>query len=219
MTPHSRVGSLDSDAVSAYLTQRTSSSVLYTLTLPQPLTLKELLGHPLRLQYLEALTGRKAKRANLRKVVGLGVDLGLLIPSTARREYYYFLNSDVQVRAPALLEEDGHPQITLDEGGGAPDGEIALPSRKVLGTGHPIPRFRDPSALLAWFHWLSDPRRREILRAIQESGPLSRRELAGTNGGLSMETAWSGLRCGVLRLQGDAFDFPFSRTPLPGGVV
>ncbi len=219
MTPHPRAGSLDSDAVSAYLTQRTPSSVLYTLTLQQPLTLKELLGHPLRLQYLEALTGREAKRANLRKVVGRGVDLGLLIPSTARREYYYFLNSDVQVRAPALLEENGHPQITLDEGGGAPDGEIALPSRKTLGTGHPIPHFRDPSAPLAWFHWLSDPRRREVLRAIQESGPLSRRELAGRNGGLAMETAWSGLRCGVLRLHGDAFDFPFSRTPLPGGAV
>ncbi len=219
MTPPPRSGSLDSDAVSDYLTQRTSSSVLYTLSLQQPLTLKELVGHPLRLQYLEALMGREAKRANLRKVVGRGVDLGLLVPSTTRREYYYFLNSDVEIRAPALREDDGHPEIKLDEGRGAPDGEIALPSRKTLGTGHPIPRFRDPSAPLAWFHWLSDPRRREILRTIQESGPLSRRELAGMNGGLSMDTAWAGLRAGVLRLRGDLMDFPFAQTRLPGGEV
>ncbi|MEE9163581.1 MAG: hypothetical protein V3U17_02140, partial [Thermoplasmata archaeon] len=219
MTPPPRSGSLDSDAVSDYLTQRTSSSVLYTLSLQQPLTLKELVGHPLRLQYLEALMGREAKRANLRKVVGRGVDLGLLVPSTTRREYYYFLNSDVEIRAPALREDDGHPEIKLDEGRGAPVGEIALPSRKTLGTGHPIPRFRDPSAPLAWFHWLSDPRRREILRTIQDSGPLSRRELAGTNGGLSMDTAWAGLRAGVLRLRGDLIDFPFAQTRLPGGVV
>ena len=163
--------------------------------------------------------GREAKRANLRKGVGRGVDLGLLVPSTTRREYYYFLNSDVEIRAPALREDDGHPEIKLDEGRGAPDGEIALPSRKTLGTGHPIPRFRDPSAPLAWFHWLSDPRRREILRTIQESGPLSRRELAGTNGGLSMDTAWAGLRAGVLRLRGDLMDFPFAQTRLPGGEV
>lgn len=219
MTPPPRSGSLDLDAVSDYLTQRTSSSVLYTLSLQQPLTLKELVGHPLRLQYLEALMGREAKRANLRKVVGRGVDLGLLVPSTTRREYYYFLNSDVEIRAPALREDDGHPEIKLDEGRGAPDGEIALPTRKTLGTGHPIPRFRDPSAPLAWFHWLSDPRRREILRTIQDSGPLSRRELAGTNGGLSMETAWAGLRAGVLRLRGDLMDFPFAQTRLPGGEV
>ncbi len=219
MTPPPRSGSLDLDAVSDYLTQRTSSSVLYTLSLQQPLTLKELVGHPLRLQYLEALMGREAKRANLRKVVGRGVDLGLLVPSTTRREYYYFLNSDVEIRAPALREDDGHPEIKLDEGRGAPDGEIALPTRKTLGTGHPIPRFRDPSAPLAWFHWLSDPRRREILRTIQDSGPLSRRELAGTNGGLSMDTAWAGLRAGVLRLRGDLMDFPFAQTRLPGGEV
>ncbi len=219
MTPPPRSGSLDSDAVSDYLTQRTSSSVLYTLSLQQPLTLKELVGHPLRLQYLEALTGREANRANLRKVVGRGVDLGLLIPSTTRREYYYFLNSDVQIRAPPLREDDGHPEIKLDGGLGAPDGEIALPSRKTLGTGHPIPRFRDPSAPLAWFHWLSDPRRREILRTIQDSGPLSRRELAGANGGLSMDTAWAGLRAGVLRLRGDVMDFPFAQTRLPGGEI
>ncbi len=219
MTPPPRSGSLDLDAVSDYLTQRTSSSVLYTLSLQQPLTLKELVGHPLRLQYLEALMGREAKRTNLRKVVGRGVDLGLLVPSTTRREYYYFLNSDVEIRAPALREDDGHPEIKLDEGRGAPDGEIALPTRKTLGTGHPIPRFRDPSAPLAWFHWLSDPRRREILRTIQDSGPLSRRELAGTNGGLSMDTAWAGLRAGVLRLRGDLMDFPFAQTRLPGGEV
>ncbi len=219
MTPPPRSGSLDLDAVSDYLTQRISSSVLYTLSLQQPLTLKELVGHPLRLQYLEALMGREAKRANLRKVVGRGVDLGLLVPSTTRREYYYFLNSDVEIRAPALREDDGHPEIKLDEGRGAPDGEIALPTRKTLGTGHPIPRFRDPSAPLAWFHWLSDPRRREILRTIQDSGPLSRRELAGTNGGLSMDTAWAGLRAGVLRLRGDLMDFPFAQTRLPGGEV
>ncbi len=219
MTPPPRSGSLDSEAVSDYLIQRTSSSVLYTLSLQQPLTLKELVGHPLRLQYLEALTGHEGKRANLRKVVGRGVDLGLLIPSTTRREYYYFLNSDVQIRAPPLREDDGHPEIKLDEGLGAPDGEIALPSRKTLGTGHPIPRFRDPSAPHAWFHWLSDPRRREILRTIQDSGPLSRRELAGTNGGLSMDTAWAGLRAGVLRLRGDVMDFPFAQTRLPGGEI
>ncbi len=219
MTPPPRSGSLDSDAVSDYLTQRTSSSVLYTLSLQQPLTLKELVGHPLRLQYLEALMGREAKRANLRKVVGRGVDLGLLVPSTTRREYYYFLNSDVEIRAPALRESDGHPEIKLDDVRGAPEGEIALPSRKTLGTGHPIPRFRDPSAPLAWFHWLSDPRRREILRTIQDSGPLSRRDLARMNGGLSMDTAWAGLRAGVLRLRGDLMDFPFAQTRLPGGEV
>ncbi|MFQ6012219.1 MAG: hypothetical protein ACE5LS_01030 [Thermoplasmata archaeon] len=219
MALHPRSGSLDPHAVSAYLTQRTPSSVLYALSLQQPLTLKELEGHPLRLQYLEILTGRAAKRANLRKVVSRGVDLGLLVPSTARREYYYFLNSDVGVRAPALVEDNGHPEITLDEGPAVPDGEISLPPRKTLGTGHPIPRFRDPSAPLAWFHWLSDPRRRKILQAIQERGPLSRRDLAVANGELPVETAWAGLRCGVLRLRGDEMDFPFARTRLPGGAV
>ncbi|MFQ5552885.1 MAG: hypothetical protein ACE5EW_04120, partial [Thermoplasmata archaeon] len=205
------------NAVSLYLTQRTPSSVLYTLSLQQPLTLKELQRHPLRLHYLETLTGRTAKRANLRKVVRRGVDLGLLIPSTARREYYYFLNSDVQIRAPALVEDDGHPRITLDAGPGVPDGDISLPPRKALGTGHPIPRFRDPSAPLGWFQWLSDPRRREVLRTIQERGPLPRRAFVGTNGGVSMETVWAGLRFGVLRLQGEALDFPFAKTRLPDG--
>ncbi|MFQ5908197.1 MAG: hypothetical protein ACE5JE_05155 [Thermoplasmata archaeon] len=219
MALHPRSGSLDPVAVSAYLTQRTPSSVLYALSLQQPLTLKELQGNPLRLQYLETLTGREAKGANLRKVVSRGVDLGLLVPSTARREYYYFLNSDVQVRAPALTEHDGQPSIALDETWGAPSGEISLPPRRTLGSGHPIPRFRDPSAPLAWFHWLTDPRRREILWAIQERGPLSRHELATTNGGLPMETAKAGLRCGVLRLHGDAIDFPFARTTLPSGAV
>ncbi|MDX1534223.1 MAG: hypothetical protein R3291_01210, partial [Thermoplasmata archaeon] len=77
----------------------------------------------------------------------------------------------------------------------------------------------DPSAPLAWFHWLSDPRRRDILRTIQESGPVGRRDLGGTNGGLSMETAWAGLRAGVLRMRGEAMDFPFAQTRLPGGEV
>ena len=34
-----------------------------------------------------------------------------------------------------------------------------------------------------------------------------------------MDTAWAGLRAGVLRLRGDLMDFPFAQTRLPGGEV
>lgn len=219
MAPNLRRESLDSDGVSRYLRQRISRSVVYTLSLQQPLNLKELQTHPVRRHFLELLTGKETRSANLRRVVKRGADLGVLLPSTARREYYYFLNSDLRVRPPALTEDDGHAEIGWEPTAGTAHQEIVVPATKALGTGHPIPRFRDPSTCLAWFDWLSDSRGRAVLQWIQEHGPATRRDLVAETDGLSLAAARAGLRCGVLRLRGERWDFPFARMRLPEGDI
>ncbi|MFQ5837729.1 MAG: hypothetical protein ACE5HJ_02985 [Thermoplasmata archaeon] len=214
MERESRSDSLEAVSISAYLKNRVSGSIVYLLSLIQPLTLSEIRTHPLRLQYFRTMTGREPRESSLRSVVRRGVDLGLLVALSTRRENYYFLNSDLAIRPPSL-EEDGEAEVLVDSSSSIADEDICLPAASALGGDHPIPLLRDPSTALCWFQWLSDSTRREVLRAIHEKGAQSRRELALAGARVGMIAVRAGIRCGVLRLQDDRLDFQFSQTRIP----
>lgn len=206
--------SLDAETVAAYLRNRVSGSVVYLLTLQQPLTLKEMEGHPLRLRYLEILTGQEAHPARLRKVVTRGVEAGLLVPLATRREYHYFLNSDLGLRLPALGTNPALPRLDWSPGTRQTENDLAVPAASALGRGHPVPLLRDPTAFLGWLEWLSDPRKRAALQALQDPGPLTRKELTERGAEVDLPAVRAALRTGVLRLREGRLDFPFARLAL-----
>jgi hypothetical protein len=207
--------SLRVDSVSSFLRSRVSSSVVYLLSLVQPLTQREMQGHPLRLHYLRMLTGREAKPSTLKGVLRRGCDCGLLVALTTRRESYYFLNSDVGIRPPSLEDEDCEADVVLESGTAGTLGDVCLPPARALSEEHPIPLIQDPAAFLGWFDWLSDPKRREILRIIEADGPIPRRELSQRGLRMDLRDVQAGIRCGVLRHREGKLEFQFCRTRIP----
>jgi hypothetical protein len=206
---------LDADSISSFLRNRTSGSLVYLLSLVQPLTLREIQGHPLRLQYVRLMTGREQGPKSLKGAVRRGVDCGLLIALTTKREHYYFLNSDVGVAPPGIDEEEGGARVALEEGPSEVHRDVSVPPARSLTKEHPIPIVRDPSTFLGWFEWLSDPHRRDVIRALQDSGPLTRKELSEKGVRVDLPLLRGGVRTGVLRIRSDRMDFQFRGMRIP----
>lgn len=167
----------------------------------------------MRLQYLQMLTGR-ARASDLGDTLRGGEDSGILRCLRTRRENFYFLNSDMAVRPPPLME-DGEAEISLEYGGSTPLEDLVLPASTTLGKEHPIPSLQDPSTCLAWFDWLSDGRKRKLLQALQEHGPMSPRELADFGVRDDSAALHRAIRQGVLRQRKEKLEFQFAATRLP----
>ncbi len=207
-------GSLNAESITSFLASVVSASVVYLLSLIQPLTLGEIRNHPFRHQYVEVLEEGERREEDLSVVIGEGVKNGILLTLESGQESYYFLNSDLVIRPPPLKEE-GEAEILIDSSPCNVWEDICLPTSCTPGRDHPIPRLHDPSTCLGWFRWLSDPRRREILMTLQGDGPLSRKELLQRGTESDLRTTLEGIRFGVLRLREDRLDFQFSRTRIP----
>ncbi len=208
--------SLDTEAIEAFLRSEASGSVVYLLSLIQPLTPGEIRDHPFRLQYVSVMQEKETKQSSLDGILRGGVDCGVLASIDTAQENYYFLNSDLCIR-PAPLTEESDMEAVIDSSLADVHDDLCLPSASALGRDHPVPLMQDPSTCLGWFNCLSDRRWREALRTLQERGPLSRRELARYGAGIDLPTAQAGIRCGVLRLRQEKLDFPFSRMKIPPG--
>ncbi len=203
-------GSFDPALVGSYMREDVSSSVVYLLTLFQPLNRAEILKHPFRSQYLR-LRGSGEPRDNLGDALERGQESGLLVALTDGRESYFFLNSDLVIRPPPL--PSGEEIVEVDTSVER-HGELCLPDGCRVGRDHPIPRLKDPSALLGWFQWLSDDARRELLLHIQETGPVGRDEIDKVSS-LDDTSIQAGLRCGILKAVEEGLDFQFSAVRIP----
>lgn len=209
-------GDVDLDAVAAYVERPATASLLYVLTLVQPLRGEEIAGHPFRAQYLSLHGLTAGSAADVEEDLRRGAAAGSLVAAPGAGGPYYFLNSDLGYR-PAPLTEDEAPTQVRQEG---PEvtriGETALPLGAALGRHHPIPHFRDPSTCLSWFHWARDVARRRVLRVLQEAGgvrPAELREAADVDHTVLVE----GIQSGVLRSQEGRLTFPFAEATIPPG--
>jgi len=180
----------DAQAIGEFLTNPVSRTLVYALLHRQPLTRRELEADPLR-QHLLTLglerrpkAGQRAKAPQLRSLLGKGVDCGMLVALRSRRENYYFLNSDLELRPDPIGDEPEDPKGPLrlsvkEDAGLAPgraDEAVALPEGSTLAPerAFPIPYLESNRHLLLWLSWLVVPRRRRILQLIARHGRVPR---------------------------------------------
>ena len=96
--------------VGEFLTNNVSRAVVYALMHRQPMTRREIEKSPLtdsmRRLSLSAQTRQlKDKSAvQMRTLLAKGVDCGVLVPVTSKRQNYYFLNSDLRIEPSPMRD-------------------------------------------------------------------------------------------------------------------
>ncbi len=211
MGSDTRSGSVDAALIGSYFQGDVSSSIVYLLTLFQPLKEVEIRSHPYRLQYLR-LREAEMRDQSLDEALDAGQKCGVLVALSDGQEDFFFLNSDLGITPPSLGE--GEACVQLDPGTVDLQENLCLPGNCQVGKDHPIPLIRDPSAFLGWFQWLSDKDRRDLLAQIQERGPLPEEDLLKVTA-IDKASILAGLRCGVLKSREGGLDFQFSAARIP----
>ena len=176
--------------IGEFLTNNVSRAVVYALMHRQPLTRREIEKSPLtnsmRRMSLSAQTRQlKDKSAiQMRTLLAKGVDCGVLVPLTSKRQNYYFLNSDLRIepapiRESAEDEEDVSLKVFADRSFAHAPGQAVLPSWGTAAdsTILPVPYIDSPKSLVIWLGWMTTKTRRQILAYINENGPTKRPKL------------------------------------------
>ncbi|UCE92178.1 MAG: hypothetical protein JSV90_03335 [Methanobacteriota archaeon] len=181
--------------IGEFLTNNVSRAVVYALMHKQPMTRREIEKSPLtnsmRRLSLSAQTRELKDKSTIqmRTLLAKGVDCGVLVPLTSKRQNYYFLNSDlriepVPIRESAEDEEDVSLKVFADRSFAHAPGQAVLPSWGTAAdsTILPVPYVDSPKSLVIWLGWMTTRTRRQILAYINENGPTKRPKLRGDLG-------------------------------------
>jgi len=176
--------------IGEFLTNNVSRAVVYTLLHKQPLTRREIERSPLtdsmRRISLSAQTRplKDKSQVQMRTLLAKGVDAGVLLAVTSKRQNYYFLNSDLRIeplpiRDDTKDEKDVAVSVSVDRTLSHTPGQAVLPA---WGTAAdhailPVPYIDTPKSLVMWLSWMITPTRREILNHITLNGHTTRPKL------------------------------------------
>ena len=181
--------------IGEFLTNNVSRAVVYALMHKQPMTRREIEKSPLtnsmRRMSLSAQTRQLKDKSTIqmRTLLAKGVDCGVLVPLTSKRQNYYFLNSDLRiepapVREATEDEEDVSLKVFADRSFAHAPGHAVLPSWGTAAdsTILPVPYIDSPKSLVIWLGWMTTKTRRQILAYINENGPTKRPKLRSDMG-------------------------------------
>ncbi len=174
-------------AIGEFLTNNVSRAIVYTLLHKQPLTRREIERSPLtdsmRRMSLSAQTRplKDKSSVQMRTLLAKGVDSGVLVAVTSKRQNYYFLNSDLRID-PAPIREITEQEkevalsVSLDRSLAHTPGQAVLPAWGTAAdhTILPVPYIDTPKSLILWLGWLITPTRRQILSYISQKGGVTR---------------------------------------------
>ncbi len=211
-------------AVGEFLTNNVSRAAVYALLHSQPLTRREIEKSPLtesmRRLSLSAQTRplKDKSGVQMRTLLAKGVDCGVLIPFTSKRQNYYFLNSDLRIEPTAIREGVENPDEValnayLDRTLAHTPGQAVLPGWGTAAdhTILPVPYIDTPKSLVLWLSWLITPTRRQILSHIGSSGSTTRPKLRSELGFWADRiVAKEGLPSGVLEADAGKIRYQFS---------
>src|SRR4030042_1527651 len=106
----------------------------------------------------------------MRTLLAKGVDCGVLLPLTSKRQNYYFLNSDLRIepapiREPFEATDEVALSVYLDRSFSHTPGQAVLPGWGTASdhTILPVPYIDTPKSLMLWLGWLITPTRRQII--------------------------------------------------------
>jgi hypothetical protein len=207
-----------------FLTNNVSRAVVYALLHKQPLTRREIEKSPLtdsmRRLSLSAQTRRLKDKSDvqMRTLLAKGVDCGVLVSLTSKRQNYYFLNSDLRIepapiREPFEKTDEVALSAFLDRSFSHTPGQAVLPSWGTAAdhTILPVPYIDTPKSLVLWLSWLITPTRREILNLIASKGPMTRPKLRSNLGFWADRiVAKEGLPAGILEREEGRIRYQFS---------
>lgn len=210
--------------IGEFLTNNVSRAVVYALTHKQPMTRREIEKSPLtdsmRRMSLSAQTRQLKDKSSvqMRTLLAKGVDCGVLVPLTSKRQNYYFLNSDLRIEPAPMRdhsedEEDVSLKVHVDRSVAHAPGDIVLPSWGTAAdhTVLPVPYIDSPKALIVWLSWLTTKTRRQVLSYISEKGPTKRPKLRSDLGFWADRiVAKEGLPAGVLERVDGGIRYQFS---------
>ena len=216
--------------IGEFLTNNVSRAVVYALLHRQPLTRREIERSPMtdsmRRLSLSAQTRSLKDKSNvqMRTLLAKGVDCGVLLPVTSKRQNYYFLNSDLRiepapVRDVSVDEDEVALNVFLDRTFAHTPGQAVLPAWGTAAdhTILPVPFIDSPKTFVLWLSWLITPTRRKVLSYIGRHGEVTRPQLR-TDLGFWADRVVSkeGLPSGVLekadgKIRYQFSDFSFSK--------
>lgn len=210
--------------IGEFLTNNVSRAVVYALLHKQPLTRREIeksaLTDSMRRLSLSAQTRQLKDKSEvqMRTLLAKGVDCGVLVPLTSKRQNYYFLNSDLRIepapiREPFEKTEEVAVSAFLDRSFSHTPGQAVLPGWGTAAdhTILPVPYIDTPKSLMLWLSWLITPTRREILNHIASKGPITRPKLRSDLGFWADRiVAKEGLPAGILEREDGGIRYQFS---------
>ena len=174
--------------IGEFLTNNVSRAAVYALLHKQPLTRREIERSPLtdsmRRLSLSAQTRSLKDKSNvqMRTLLSKGVDCGVLIPITSKRQNYYFLNSDLRIEPSPVRDSDEDEvalNVFLDRTFAHTPGQAVLPAWGTAAdhTILPVPYIDSPKTFVLWLSWLITPTRRKVLNHIGHHGEVTRPKL------------------------------------------
>ncbi len=207
-----------------FLTNNVSRAVVYALLHKQPLTRREIEKNPLtdsmRRLSLSAQTRRLKDKSEvqMRTLLAKGVDCGVLVALTSKRQNYYFLNSDLRIepapiRDPYEKTDEVAVSAYLDRSFSHTPGLAVLPGWGTAAdhTTLPVPYIDTPKSLMLWLSWLITPTRREIINHICSKGPMTRPKLRSDLGFWADRiVAKEGIPAGILEREDGGIRYQFS---------
>lgn len=210
--------------VGEFLTNNVSRAVVYALLHKQPLTRREIEKSPLtdsmRRLSLSAQTRQLKDKSDvqMRTLLAKGVDCGVLVPLTSKRQNYYFLNSDLRIepapiREPFEKTDEVAVSAFLDRSFSHTPGQAVLPGWGTAAdhTILPVPYIDTPKSLVLWLSWLITPTRREILNHLTSKGPVTRPKLRSDLGFWADRiVAKEGIPAGILEREDGGIRYQFS---------
>jgi len=210
--------------IGEFLTNNVSRAAVYALLHKQPLTRREIERSPLtdsmRRLSLSAQTRTLKDKSGvqMRTLLAKGVDCGVLLAVSSKRQNYYFLNSDLRVE-PAPIRESEEPEdevavsTFIDRTLAHTPGQAVLPAWGTAAdhTILPVPYIDTPKSLMMWMSWLVTPTRRQILNYIGQQGMVTRPKLRADLGFWADRiVAKEGVPAGVLERTDDKIRYQFS---------
>jgi len=210
--------------IGEFLTNNVSRAVVYALLHKQPLTRKEIEKSPLtesmRRMSLSAQTRplKDKSAVQMRTLLAKGVECGVLLPVTSKRQNYYFLNSDLRIepnpmRDQSELTDEVALTAFLDRSFSHTPGQAVLPG---WGTAAdhailPVPYIDTPKSFVLWLSWLITPTRRQVLSHIAQTGATTRPKLRSELGFWADRiVAKEGIPAGILETVDKQIRYQFS---------
>ncbi len=174
--------------IGEFLTNNVSRAAVYALLHKQPLTRREIERSPMtdsmRRMSLSAQTRSLKDKSGvqMRTLLAKGVDCGVLLPVSSKRQNYYFLNSDLRIEPSPVRdgeEDEVALNVFLDRSFAHTPGQAVLPAWGTAAdhTILPVPFIDSPKTFVLWLSWLITPTRREILNYIGHKGEVTRPQL------------------------------------------
>ena len=210
--------------IGEFLTNNVSRAAVYALLHKQPLTRREIERSPLtdsmRRLSLSAQTRTLKDKSGvqMRTLLAKGVDCGVLLAVSSKRQNYYFLNSDLRVEPAPIRESEGPEDEVavstfIDRTLAHTPGQAVLPAWGTAAdhTILPVPYIDTPKSLMMWMSWLVTPTRRQILNYIGQQGMVTRPKLRADLGFWADRiVAKEGVPAGVLERTDDKIRYQFS---------